>query len=159
AQPRFERAVVLAAGERKREAFQLKPTEVGLTKLALRVTGPGGIDVRRTLNFDVRVPAGGNKVTIVAPTSPKAGDIPLSNDLLHDLIAARSKVTLSVGPQGALDVPGILAALDRYPYGCAEQTVSRALPLLYVNAVARRIGIADDAKLRERVDGAIARVL
>jgi hypothetical protein len=27
-------------------------------------------------------------------------------------------------------------ALDRYPYGCLEQTTSRALPLLYVDAVA-----------------------
>ena len=63
------------------------------------------------------------------------------------------------GTAGALDVPGILAALDRYPYGCAEQTVSRALPLLYVNAVAKRIGIVSDAELRERIDGAIARVL
>jgi uncharacterized protein YfaS (alpha-2-macroglobulin family) len=25
----------------------------------------------------------------------------------------------------------VLRGLDRYPYGCIEQTVSRALPLLY----------------------------
>ena len=56
-------------------------------------------------------------------------------------------------------MPGILAALDRYPYGCAEQTTSRALPLLYVNDVAKRIGLATDTQLRERIDGAIARVL
>ena len=56
-------------------------------------------------------------------------------------------------------MPGILASLDRYPYGCAEQTTSRALPLLYVNDVAKRIGLASDAQLRERIDGAIARVL
>ena len=54
----FERAVALNAGERKREAFQLKPGEVGLTTLAVRVTGPDGIDVRRRLTFDVKVPAG-----------------------------------------------------------------------------------------------------
>ena len=42
------RRVALNAGERKREAFQLKPGEVGLTTLAVRVTGPNGIDVRRT---------------------------------------------------------------------------------------------------------------
>ena len=56
-------------------------------------------------------------------------------------------------------MPGILASLDRYPYGCAEQTTSRALPLLYVNDVAKRMGLATDALLRERIDGAIARVL
>ena len=56
-------------------------------------------------------------------------------------------------------MPGLLAALDRYPYGCAEQTTSRALPLLYVNDVAKRMGLATDTALRERIDGAIARVL
>jgi len=157
-QPGFERSVVIAAGERKREAFQLKPTEVGLTKLALRIAGPGGIDVRRTLTFDVKVPAGDIRRMTVATLAPKGGQITISNDLLADLIPRRSKITVTVGPQGALDVPGILASLDRYPYGCAEQTVSRALPLLYVNSVAKRIGLASDAQLRERIDGAIARV-
>jgi uncharacterized protein YfaS (alpha-2-macroglobulin family) len=157
--PGFERAVALASGERKREAFELKAAEVGLTKLGLHITGPGGIDVRRTLNFDVKVPAGDIKRLSVATLAPKSGKITLSSDLLHDLIPSRTKVTVSVGPYGALDVPGILNALDRYPYGCAEQTVSRALPLLYVNGVAKRIGIAGDSQLRDRIDGAIARVL
>jgi alpha-2-macroglobulin len=155
----FSRSVALAAGERKREAFDLKPTKVGSTKLALRVTGPGGVDVRRTLSFDVKVPAGDIKRLSVATLAPKSGGITLSSDLLHDLIPNRTKVTVSVGPYGALDVPGILNALDRYPYGCAEQTVSRALPLLYVNSVAKRIGVAGDTELRERIGGAIARVL
>jgi hypothetical protein len=159
AQPGFERAVTLKAGELRREAFDLKPTEVGLTSLALRITGPGGVDVHRTLTFDVKVPAGDIRRAAMATLAPRDGKLIVSNDVLHDLIPSRSKVTLSVGPQGALDVPGILAALDRYPYGCAEQTVSRALPLLYVNTVAKRIGIADDTKLRERIDKAIARVL
>jgi uncharacterized protein YfaS (alpha-2-macroglobulin family) len=30
----------------------------------------------------------------------------------------------------------LLAALQRYPYGCSEQTVSVALPPLYVNRLA-----------------------
>ncbi len=159
AQPGFERSVSIGAGERKRESFQLKPTEVGLTKLMVRIAGPGGVDVRRTLTFDVKVPAGDIRRMTVATLAPKGGKISLSPDLVQDLIPRRTKVTLTVGPQGALDVPGILASLDRYPYGCAEQTTSRALPLLYVNDVAKRIGLASDTELRERIDGAIARVL
>jgi uncharacterized protein YfaS (alpha-2-macroglobulin family) len=155
----FERSVTIGAGERKREAFDLEPKEVGLTKLAVRVTGPGGIDVRRTLSFDVKVPAGDIRRMSVATLAPRGGKISLSPDLVQDLIPQRTRVTVTVGPQGALDVPGLLASLDRYPYGCAEQTTSRALPLLYVNDVAKRIGIASDAQVRERVEGAIARVL
>jgi uncharacterized protein YfaS (alpha-2-macroglobulin family) len=157
--PGFERSVALGTGERKREAFQLKASEVGLTTLAVRVTGPGGIDVKRRLTFDVKVPAGDIRRLTVSQLKAKGGKITLSRDLFHDLIPRRSRATLTVGPTATLDVPGILATLDRYPYGCAEQTTSRALPLLYVNDVAKRIGLASDAGLRERIDRAIARVL
>ena len=58
-----------------------------------------------------------------------------------------------------MDVPGLLGQLDRYPYGCAEQTTSRALPLLYVSEMARRIGLAQESGLRERVQKAVERVL
>ncbi len=67
-------------------------------------------------------------------------------------------MNVSAGPAATLDVPGLLTSLDRYPYGCAEQTVSRALPLLYANAVAEQIGIAPDKELKERVQKAIDRV-
>jgi hypothetical protein len=158
-QPGFEKSLSLNAGERKREAFQLKPGEVGLTTLAVRVTGPNGIDVRRRLTFDVKVPAGDIKRLTVSSLAAKGGKFTISSDLFHDLIPRRSKAVITVGPSATLDVPGILASLDRYPYGCAEQTTSRALPLLYVNDVAKRMGLATDALLRERIDGAIARVL
>ena len=148
----FERSVALGAGERKREAFELKPDEVGQTTLAVRVTGPNGIDVQRRLTFDVKVPAGDIKRLTVSALQAKGGKITLSSDLFQDLIPRRSKVDASrSGPTASLDVPGILAALDRYPYGCAEQTTSRALPLLYVNDVAKRIGLATDTEMRERV--------
>ncbi len=154
----FERSLTIGAGERKREAFELKPDEVGLTTLAVRVTGPDGIDVRRKLTFDVKVPAGDIKRLSVSSLQGKGGSISLSSDLLQDLIPRRSKVMVTVGPTAAMDVPGILAALDRYPHGCAEQTTSRALPLLYVNDVAKRLGIASDTQIRARVEAAIERV-
>jgi len=157
-QPGFELSVALNAGERKREAFQLKTSEVGITTLAVRVTGPNGIDVRRRLTFDVKVPAGDIRRLTVSQLKAKGGKITLSSDLFQDLIPRRSRATITVGPTASLDVPGILASLDRYPYGCAEQTTSRALPLLYVNDVAKRMGLASDAGLRERIDGAIERV-
>ncbi len=54
------------------------------------------------------------------------------------------KVALSVTPSAALDVASLLAALDRYPLGCTEQVVSRALPLLYVNEMALDAQLAVD---------------
>jgi len=49
--------------------------------------------------------------------------------------------------------------LDRYPYGCTEQTTSRAMPLLYLNEVAQVMGLGNRDKIAERVDQAIERVL
>ena len=49
--------------------------------------------------------------------------------------------------------------LDRYPYGCAEQTTSRALPLLYVSELAAGAGMKDEPELKERIQDAIYRVL
>ncbi len=47
----------------------------------------------------------------------------------------------------------LLISLDRYPYGCAEQISSRALPLLYLNEVAQMIGLGDDDAINQRDQG------
>ncbi|MGL4488347.1 MAG: hypothetical protein ACRCU5_02755, partial [Rhizobiaceae bacterium] len=49
--------------------------------------------------------------------------------------------------------------LDRYPYGCAEQTTSRALPLLYVSELLKSSGMPEETEVKGRIDDAIARVL
>ena len=38
-------------------------------------------------------------------------------------------------------MPGLLTALEAYPWGCTEQIVSRAMPLLYFAETARALGI------------------
>ena len=149
----------LAAGERRSTRFDLKPTDVGVQThevTVIRVGGEGALTKRR-LTFNVLPPANDIKRTTVSSLAPH-GKITLSPDLATDMIASRTKINVSVGPNATLDVPGLLTALDRYPYGCAEQTTSRALPLLYANNVATTLGMATDAKLRARVQGAIERV-
>lgn len=154
--------VALAAGERKSESVTLKPTDVGSLVYNITVDGPltsGGepIKVKRQLTFNVLPPAGDIRRTTVSQIAA-GGKITLSGDLTQDMIASRTKINVSVGPQASLDVPGLLTALDRYPYGCAEQTTSRALPLVYANNVAETLGMATDAKIRVRVQGAIERL-
>ncbi len=151
------RQIALAGGERKSDRMELKPNDVGSHTYMVNVTGPGGIDVKRQLTFNVLPPANDIKRTTVSSLAAH-GKLTLSPDLTADMIASRTKIDLSVGPNATLDIPGLLTALDRYPYGCAEQTTSRALPLLYANNVATTLGMATDAKLRARVQGAIERV-
>ena len=94
----------------------------------------------------------------VRPLEPGAS-LTVSSDLLADILPGTGAVSVSVSPLAALDVPGLLQALDRYPYGCSEQIVSRALPLLYVNRLAATEALALDDKADERVRDAIERVL
>jgi len=42
------------------------------------------------------------------------------------------------------DVADLLHSLDRYPYGCTEQTISRAMPLLYLGDLAVKWDVDDD---------------
>jgi uncharacterized protein YfaS (alpha-2-macroglobulin family) len=151
------RDVQLASGERKAERFNLKPASVGPITYDVRLTGPIGIDVKRQLTFDVRPPSGDIKRVTVSRLNAKGGKITVSADLMADMIPNRTHVNVSVGPLAAFDVPGLLGQLDRYPYGCAEQIVSRALPLLYANQLAVEAGMPSDAELKGRVQGAIDR--
>jgi hypothetical protein len=153
------RDLQLKAGDRRRETVAIKPAEIGSFTYAINVTGPDGIDVKRRIALDVKAPAGDIRRTTVSSLAAKGGKLTLSSDLLQDLIPSTARVTVNVGPVAGMDVPGLLTQLDRYPYGCAEQTTSRALPLLYVSEMARKIGLADDAQLRERIQKAIERVL
>jgi len=154
-----QRNPTLAPNQRRAERIAIKPASLGRHVYNVRVNGPDGIEVRRRVALEVMPPANDIRRTHVANLAAKGGRLSLSQDLLTDLIPSSTRIALNVGPSAGMDVPGLLASLDRYPYGCAEQTTSRALPLLYVNDVAKRIGLAEETQLRERVDKAVARVL
>nr|MBP8290724.1 alpha-2-macroglobulin [Chromatiaceae bacterium] len=53
-------------------------------------------------------------------------------------------------------LPGLLQSLDRYPFGCAEQITSRALPLLYLNQIALAAGLSGEREAGPRIKEAIA---
>ena len=153
-----DRAVDLKTGERKSERISFKPKDVGPVTLKAVVSGPGDIAIKREMTFDVLPPAGDIKRTTISSLKANGGKLTLSSDLIHDLIPSRTRINVSVGPTARFDVPSLLTHLDRYPYGCAEQTVSRAMPLVYANAVAAQLGIAEDRALKERIQGAVTRV-
>ena len=155
----LDETVQLGAGERKLEIANLGPSHLGKVSYAVALTGPGNIAVSRSFGLDVHAPAGDVKRTTVQTLAANTGKITISADVFKDLIPDRSKVTLAVGPAAGLDVPGILAALDRYPYGCAEQTTSRAMPLLYLNQVAATAGITGEAEAKKRIEEAITRLM
>src|SRR6185437_15269648 len=74
---------------------------------------------------------------------------------LKDFVPGTGSLSLSVSPFGAIDAPAVLQALERYPYGCSEQVVSRAMPLLYANKLASAEHLAIDPDLDGRIKAAI----
>jgi hypothetical protein len=93
------------------------------------------------------------------PLAANGGAITVDSELLAASILDGASVSVGVSRDTAFDIPSLLMTLDRYPYGCAEQTTSRALPLLYVSQLARNAGLPDDPDLKKRIQGAIDRVL
>ncbi|MBN9280809.1 MAG: alpha-2-macroglobulin family protein, partial [Hyphomicrobium denitrificans] len=152
-----DKSVELKTGERKMQRIAFKPEDLGRLTLKAVVTGPNDIAVKREMTFEVLPPAGDIKRTTISSLKP-GGKLNISSDVVYDLIPSRTRINLSVGPAARFDVPTLLTQLDRYPYGCAEQTVSRAMPLVVANALAAQVGIAEDKALKERVQTAVARV-
>ena len=153
-----EKSADLKTGDKTLQRIAFKPKDVGPLTLKVSVSGPNDILVKREMTFEVMPPAGDIKRTTISSLKAKGGKLTVSSDLAADMIVSRTRINMSVGPAARLDVPSLLTQLDRYPYGCAEQTVSRALPLLYANAVAAQVGIAEDKALKERIQKAVARV-
>ncbi len=153
----LRRSVELAKDGKRVVRIELEPKQLGLVTYDVFVTGPDGLDVQRDYILDVKPPANDVRRT-VAKEIAVGGSVQLGRDLLKDLIPGQAKVSLSVGPGASLDVPALLTQLDRYPYGCAEQTISRALPLLYSNDLSVGRGMTADAALKARIKKSVSRV-
>ncbi len=147
--------VPLAPAKRWSTPVTLAAGEPGEAVLRLAVAGPGGIRMERTWTLDVR-PAQAWRQTRRTVTLEPGGSVKLTKDLLEGLYPVDARVSASVSPV-PYDVRGVLASLQRYPYGCTEQTISQALPFLYAGETGR--GAAWDAGLSDQVQGAVRRVL
>lgn len=149
--------VKLAAKGRASFAVPVTAGGLGAASIALRLTGPG-LDASQTVSFQVQPPTSEVYRRTVKPLTAGTA-VTISDDLLADFLPGTGAVSVAVTPWSAFDVPALLQALDRYPYGCTEQVVSRALPLLYVNKLAAEEHLSLDAAIDERLRTAIDRVL
>lgn len=130
----------------------------GLHTVEVRLSTPGGKVLTKTLTLPVQV-----NDPISARTSrfelAAGSTFNFDDNVFAGYMPGTASATLAAGPIARFDAPGLLEALDRYPYGCTEQTTSRALPLLYLDEVARAMGLEERDTLATRIDQAIERVL
>ncbi len=151
------RSFRLAKGQKTQVTIPVLSAGLGTATFGLRLSGAG-----QDLSQEVRVkvlPSAQALANRTVRPLPAGGSITISPDLLADMLPGSGSVAVSISPFAALDVPALLKALDRYPYGCTEQTVSRAMPLLYVNKLASIEHLAMDETAEARVAAAIDKVL
>ncbi|MCR9124886.1 MAG: alpha-2-macroglobulin family protein [Rhodobacteraceae bacterium] len=127
-------------------------------QMTIALTLPDGQVLRQILRLAVR--ANDPQVAATRRFTLDAGDsFTLTHDVLTDYIPGSGTALVSAGALGRFDAPGLLGQLDRYPYGCTEQVASQAMPLLYLGAVARAVGLGDGPAVDARIASAIERVL
>ncbi|KAA8610737.1 alpha-2-macroglobulin family protein [Salipiger aestuarii] len=134
------------------------PDVAGDHVITLTLTLPGGERLQKRLTVGVRAtdPAVGRTRRLVLG---QGQSFVLDDAVLDGLRPDGAEVLVSAGPLARLDVPGLLASLNRYPYGCTEQVTSKALPLLYLGDAAQALGMGDAGRIARRIDDAIGVVL
>jgi len=152
------KVVKLAAGGKANVTMSLTGRKPGDGSIFVRLSSVAGASVYQQLDLPVRPAAMPVTERRLVDLKPGAS-LTVDSNLLADSILPGASVSVNVSRSNAFDIPALLMSLSRYPYGCAEQTTSRALPLLYLSEMAVQNGLADDADVKKRVQDAIYRVL
>ena len=148
----------LAEGARAVFEIPITATGEGLARLVVRMTTPDG----KLLQKDMVLPVQVNDPEMMRMTRL---DLAPGQEFTFDQAAfdgfrpGTARATLAIGPMARLNVPGMLASLSAYPYGCTEQMTSRAMPLLYLSQVAQAMGLADAALIETRISESVREVL
>ncbi len=74
---------------------------------------------------------------------------PTTLPIAADMVRGTEVIDIKLTPFPTLELPSGLEYLERYPYGCAEQTISTCFPLAYLSDIGR--AIAPGVFERERV--------
>jgi uncharacterized protein YfaS (alpha-2-macroglobulin family) len=152
------RTLHMAQGGTFSEGFSLAATTPGNAPLELVLSGPGDLKIVRDFTVGVR-PAQAYQLHRFVGRLQPGEKVTLDDGAAAEFLPGTAEALLSISPRPDWDVPGLLRALDRYAYGCLEQTTSRALPLLYVADVARLWHTDPGASTAETLDRAIGHIV
>ncbi len=154
----YPRTVTIGDKDTASLSIPVSASAVGDPEIRVVLTTPDDTRLERVLRMPVR--ANDPEVATTRRFELASNDtFTFSEDVFSGLRAGTGRAVLSAGPLATFDAPGLLATLDRYPYGCTEQITSAALPLLYFDQVANALDIAGDNDLSAKVSHAITEIL
>ncbi|SEC40255.1 alpha-2-macroglobulin family protein [Rhodobacter sp. 24-YEA-8] len=131
---------------------------VGLSEIRVALTTPDGKELIKDLKLPIQV--NDPEIAKISRFDLKAGEtFTFDEAVFTDMVRGTGKSVMAIGPLARLNAPGLLASLDRYPYGCTEQMTSRAMPLIYFDQVARVMDLKHAADIQKRIDEAVSEIL
>lgn len=132
--------------------------QAGLAAIRVSLTTPDGKELVKDLRLPVQI--NDPEIARISRFDLKSGQsFTLDEAAFAGMMPGTGKSIIAIGPMARLNVPGMLASLDRYPYGCTEQITSRALPLLYLDQVAMALNTEQATDIRKRIDETLPRIL
>ncbi len=127
-----EQKITLTDKEKKILTFDLHGGEdFGVGKIQVNVNG-SGIKLERQWELGVR-PAYPGVRRVVNKVIQPGEDLVIDKEQLENLMSSTVDGTLVVSTTPPLNIRGAVKGLLSYPYGCLEQTTSKAFPLVYIN--------------------------
>ncbi len=121
----------------------LAPTQTGIGSVGFTVNGPG---FTTSKDYPIQTRLGWGPLTRSDTELQAAGSTytppPALVDGLYEGTDGTLQVQVSYSPFKGFDPGPIAVSLDEYPYGCTEQLVSTAFPMLYA------LEMSNDPKLR-----------
>ncbi|MEP3891834.1 MAG: alpha-2-macroglobulin [Hellea sp.] len=138
----------LAQGQREEDKLDISAAGVGTDVLTLDVSGPGAYAVTSTFPIEVRAPYMDETVSSTKPLA--AGEtLTLTKSIIEKYLPRSAEITVSASQLAGIDPAPYIKSLRKYPYGCTEQTVSAAMPMLYVEDLGGFDDMADTQRRRE----------
>lgn len=130
----------------------------GTARLVVRLTTPDGRLLDKPLMLDLRDNgpeiARSDRLTLAPGANLRLGEA-----VFDGLSLSGARATLALGALSRLDAPGLLAALDTYPFACTEQIASQLLALIHFETLATALEMEGAADNGRRIAGAIEAIL
>lgn len=136
----------LSQGDRSETGVEITAGPPGISTYSLALSGPD-TDLTRDYQLQTRIPNRPVTRTRFVKLEPNQSmSLNLAEDKAGLMVSSiEQSITASFTP--GLTAQPLLASLQRYPYGCTEQTVSVAQPLLMVGAFGGLPGMDETARL------------
>ncbi len=151
----FERA--LALGERADEGVSFEAADLGISTFSLATRGPD-FSVARDYQIETRAAALPKTRTAIIRLDPGEQTTVDLIGVRQDFLPNSVDYTVSATFSPLMDAAVLMEGLRRYPYGCTEQTVSVAVPLLLSEQLGTLPGQSAQER-REALQAAVDRLL